>query len=260
MTMPNASCGRKLLLALLFVVVVPSPSGCGGGDRDDGAGRLPQGSQPVHLKPSEFTTRIDNRYWPMRPGDRWVYRERTEGTTQKVVVSVTPRTKPIADGIEARVVRDVASRAGQPVEVTEDWYAQDGDGNVWYLGERTAEYENGEVVSTAGSWEAGVDGAQPGVIVPAAPRPGTTYRQELYAGEAEDRATVLSVDEQVEAPAGRFTEAMLTKDFTPLEPRLVEYKLYALGVGPVLTVDVSGGSGREELISYRSEPRHRLAG
>ena len=148
----------------------------------------------------------------------------------------------------ARVVHDVATQGGRPVEVTDDWYAQDSDGNLWYLGERTAEYENGKVVSRAGSWEAGVDGAQPGVVVPADPRPGLAYRQEYYAGEAEDRAEVLSVDEQVGVPEGHLQGCPLTKDLTRLEPRLVEYKLYAPGIGPALTLDASGESGREELV------------
>jgi hypothetical protein len=227
-------------------------AGCGS-DGGEAASELPQGAQAVQLDSADFTTKIDNRYWPMRPGSRWVYRESDgEGHVQRVVVTVTGRTKQVANGIEARVVHDVASRGGQPIEVTDDWYAQDAAGNVWYLGEQTAEYEKGEVVSREGSWEAGVDGAQPGVIMPAKPRPGLTYRQEYYADEAEDRAEVLSVDEQVEVPEGHFAGALLTKDLTPLEPRLVEYKLYAPSAGPVLTVDVSGEAGREELISYQT--------
>ena len=230
------------LLAALAVLLV---AGCG-----EGSG-LPQGGEAVELDPADFTTAIDNPYWPMRPGSRWVYRESDgEGGVQRVVVTVTDETKRIANGVQARVVHDVVSQGGEPVEVTDDWYAQDGEGNVWYLGERTAEYENGRVVSRAGSWEAGVDGAQPGVIVPAQPQPGMAYRQEHYAGEAEDRAEVLSVDEQAQVPFGHFTGALLTKDLTPLEPDLVEYKLYARGVGPVLTLDVSGAAGREELVEY----------
>lgn len=227
-------------------------SGNGGGDGRAGAGGgLPQGSEPVDLNPADFSLEIDNPHWPMRPGSRWVYRESDgKGGVQRVVVTVTDRTKRIANGIDARVVHDVVSQDGEPVEVTDDWYAQDGDGNIWYLGESTAEYENGKVVSRAGSWEAGVDGAQPGIVMPAEPRPGLAYRQEHYAGEAEDRAKVLSVDEQAEVPFGHFTNVVLTKDLVPLEPRVLEYKLYAPGVGPVLTLDVSGESGREELTSY----------
>lgn len=252
--------GLPLLLALLFLVA------CGGGGGDDGESAaataiLPQGAEPVDLDPVDFSVQIDNPYWPMTPGGRWIYREQDgEGGTQRVVVTVTRETKRIANGIEARVVHDVVSEGAEPVEITDDWYAQDSIGNVWYLGERTAEYENGEVVSRAGSWEAGVDGAQPGVIMPAEPQPGLAYRQEYYAGEAEDRAKVLSLDEQVEVPFGHFSGALLTKDLVPLEPDVLEYKLYARGVGPVLTLDVSGSSGREELIRYRGPRRNCTRG
>ena len=214
-------------------------------------GNLPLGSEPVKLDPADFTTRIDNPYWPMAPGDRWVYRETDgEGTEQRVEVTVTDRTKRIANGIEARVVRDVVTENGRLVEVTDDWYAQDRAGNVWYLGEDTAEYENGKVKTRSGSFEAGVDGAQAGIIMPADPHDGMAYRQEYYEGEAEDRAEVLSTDEQVEVPFGFFEGALMTKDLVPLEPKVSEYKLYAKGVGPVLTVKTSGGSGREELIEH----------
>src|SRR5215207_4976013 len=152
------------------------------------ASQLPQGSERVSLDPADFSTAIDNRYWPMFPGSRWVYRETSPGSTQRVVVTVTHMTKEIANGVVARVVRDVVTEHGQPVEVTDDWYAQDSAGNVWYLGEKTAEYQNAKVTSTAGSFEAGVDGAQPGIIMPASPEDGMAYRQEYSAGEAEDRA------------------------------------------------------------------------
>jgi len=221
-------------------------SGTGSGSQAD----LPQGSEPVKLDPADFTTRIDNPYWPMAPGDKWVYRETDSGTEQRVEVTVTNQTKQIANGIEARVVHDVVTEDGQPVEVTDDWYAQDKAGNVWYLGEDTAEYENGKVTTRSGSFEAGVDGAQAGVIMPADPQDGMAYRQEYYKGEAEDKAEVLSTNEQVEVPLGYFQGALMTKDLVPLEPKVSEYKLYARDVGPVLTVKTSGGSGREELISF----------
>jgi hypothetical protein len=205
------------------------------------------------VDPADFTTRIDNPYWPMKPGSRWIYRETDpEGTRQKVVVTVTPRTKKIANGVTARVVRDVVTEDGVFVEVTDDWYAQDKCGNVWYLGEATKEYENGKVVSTQGSFEAGVDGAQPGVIMPAKPRAGLRYRQEYYAGHAEDRADVLSLGEQVEVPFGHFRKGkvLMTRDLNPLSPKILEYKFYARGIGPVLAIGVSGESDREELLRY----------
>jgi len=232
-----------------------------GGERNAEAGaaattacRIPQGSEQVRLNPADFTTRIDNPYWPMRPRSRWIYRETDpEGTKQRVVVTVTLRTKKIANGITARVVRDVLTEDGKPVEVTDDWYAQDRCGNIWYLGEATKEYENGKVVSTEGSFEAGVDGAQPGIIMLARPKEGKRYRQEYYVGHAEDRAEVLSLKEQVQVPFGYFGKGkvLMTRDLNPREPKILEYKFYARGVGPVLAVGVSGGSDREELIGYK---------
>ena len=216
---------RRLALLLLLAA-----AGCGG----DEPRALPVGAEPVELDPAEFSAEIDNPYWPMRPGSRWVYRE----GDQRVVVTVTPRTRRIL-GIEARVVHDVVTENGEVVEDTYDWYAQDGDGNVWYLGEDTKEYENGTVVSTKGSWEAGVNGARGGLIMPANPRPGMQYRQEYLAGEAEDKARVVSV----------FADSVLTREWTPLEPKRFEYKLYARGVGTVLELSVPSGD-REELVSF----------
>jgi hypothetical protein len=229
---------------LLFLAVA-----CGGDELSKRAG-LPQGSETVELDPAEFTTEIDNPYWPMRRGNRWVYRERDEDGVTRVEVSVTDRTN-VVDGIEAVVVRDVVTRNGEVIEDTFDWYAQDDEGNVWYLGEDTKEFEDGKVKSTAGSWEAGVDGAQAGVIVPADPRPGLKYRQEYYRGEAEDAAEVLSVNAKASVPFGSFTGVLQTKDTTPLEPDLVEHKFYARGIGPVLATAVSSGGGREELLVFQ---------
>jgi hypothetical protein len=223
-------------------------AGCGGADKSS-AGDLPHGSEPVELDPADFSATIDNRYWPMQPGTRWTYREVDEaGEELRVVVTVSSETKRIANGVTARVVRDTVTRDGELVEDTVDWYAQDKDGNVWYLGEDTAEFEGGEVSSTEGSWEAGVDGALPGVVAPADPTVGLAYRQEYYAGEAEDNGEVLSVEELAEVPAGRYRDVLLTKDTNALEPRILEYKLYAPGVGPVLALGVSGAGGREELV------------
>jgi len=202
--------------------------------------------------PGDFTTRIDNPYWPMRPGTRWVYRETdNEGSRQKVVVKVTRRTKRVASGIVGRVVRDTVTEDGQLVEDTFDWYAQDRRGNIWYLGEDTTEYENGKPVSKAGSFEDGVDGARRGIVMLAHPRVGREYREEGAPGAAEDEARVLSRDEQVEVPFGHFTNVLMTRNVNPLEPRIQEYKWYARGIGPVLALSVSGSSDREELVRFR---------
>ena len=240
------------MVATVMALGSVSLAACGGDEeKPAAAGDLPQGSEPVELDPSEFTTEIDNPYWPMKPGSRWVYRETDgEGGEQRVVVTVEPRTKRIANGVEARVVHDVVTEDGEPVEVTDDWYAQDSDGNVWYLGEDTTEYEDGKPKSKAGSFEAGKDGAQAGVIMPADPEPGMTYRQEYYRGEAEDTGAIVGVDEQAEVPFGHFRDVLMTKDLNPLEPKILEFKFYARNVGPVLAVSVSGGSDREELVSY----------
>ena len=239
-----------LLLALLI--------GCGSDDDGGNAETeaesptLPRGAEPVTLDPAEFTTEITNPYWPMKPGSRWVYRETDKDEVLKVVVRVTDQTKRIANGLEARVVHDVVTQDGEPVEVTDDWYAQDSEGNVWYLGEDTAEYENGKVVSHEGSFEAGVDGAQAGIAMPANPEPGLAYRQEYYAGQAEDKAKVLNLGATAPVPFGSFDRVLQTEDTNPLsEPPQVEHKFYARDVGPVLVIGISGGSGREELVSFK---------
>ncbi len=213
-------------------------------DQGDGKSSLPQGAEPVTLDPADFTTEIDNPYFPLRPGSRAVFRE----GDQQVVIKVTNDTKKI-EGITARVVRDTVTENGALVEDTFDWYAQDSEGNVWYMGEDTTEYENGKPKTKAGSWEAGVDGAEPGVIMPGNPRPGLAYRQEYYKGEAEDRAKVVSIDARVTVPFGRFENCVETEDTAPLGGSTVEHKYYARNVGLVLAEGSSGG--REELVSYK---------
>jgi hypothetical protein len=200
--------------------------------------------------PADFSTRIDNRYWPMAPGTRWTYRTGAE----RDAVTVTRGTKRIADGVTARVVRDTAAVGGVIVEDTFDFYAQDRRGTIWYLGEDTAEFDHGRLTSREGSFEAGVDGALPGIVMPAHPRRGMRYRQELYRGHAEDRAEVLSTRELAETPFGRFRDVLLTKETNRLEPDALEYKLYAPRVGPVLSLLVSGGSEREELVRMDRAP------
>jgi len=240
-------------LAGLAVAVMLLIGGVQGGIATAAAacpGPLPQGSDPATLDPADFAAQIDNPYLPFPRDARWVYRETDpQGSSQKVRVTVTTDAKQIL-GIDATVVHDVVTEKGHLVENTFDWYAQDTCGNVWYLGENTKEYENGKVVSTAGSWEAGVDGAQPGVVMPADRQVGLAYRQEYYAGEAEDNAEILSLVEQAQVPFGHFRDVVLTKETTPLERRVLEYKLYAKGIGVVLAISVSGGSDREELVRF----------
>ena len=240
-----------------IAIVLPALAGCGssGGNTSSaatqsGTSTLPQTSEPSNLKPADFTTQIDNAYWPMPVGRRWhVHVSNPQGESLQETITVEDRTKKIADGVTARVVHDVVYDQGKPSEITDDWYAQDRDGNIWYFGENTAEIHNGRR-HTSGSFEAGRNGADAGVVMPANPTVGMTYREEYYAGQAEDRAKVLALDQQVEAPAGHFTGALLIDDTSPIEPDVSEYKLYAKGVGPVVAVSVSGEAEREDLVSY----------
>jgi hypothetical protein len=245
---------QKLVGALAGCAVTVAIVAASAGAAPDVNHGLPQGSEPAMLNPADFTTKIDNPYWPMAPGSQWVYRETdTTGARQKVVITVTSKTKKIANGITARIIRDVATEKGAKVEVTNDWYAQDKDGNVWYLGEKTAEYKNGKVASRHGSFEAGVDGAQAGIAMPANPEPGLSYRQEYYKGEAEDKSAVVTVgQERVHVPYGFVNkDVLMTRDLVPLEPRVQELKFYARGVGPLLSVHTDGKGGRAELASFK---------
>jgi hypothetical protein len=237
---------RALLLALPPLLLAAAPAAARPLDG------LPHGDEVVPLDPADFTTRIDNPYLPMPPGLRTVFRETDpQGGRQRNVVTVTRRTKRLADGIAARVVRDVVTERGGVVERTEDFYAQDRDGTVWYLGEDTTAYEPGRPPSKEGSFEAGVDGAQGGVVMPAHPRAGMHYRQESLPGHAEDRAAIVRVREQAGTPYGHFRRVVMTREHSPLEPRVVEWKFYARGIGVVLAVSTSGEADREELVRVR---------
>jgi hypothetical protein len=244
-----------------IAVLLPALAGCGSsGDGSSSAAAqsgantrtLPQSSEPSNLNPADFSTTIDNAYWPMPVGATWhVHVSNPEGESLQETITVLDQTKKIADGVTARTVRDIVYDHGKPSEITDDWYAQDSEGNIWYFGENTTtiDLKTGKRDSS-GSFEAGRNGADAGIAMPAHPTVGLTYREEYYKGHAEDRSKVLALDQQVEAPAGHFTGAILTDDYSPLEPTVSEYKLYAKGVGPVVAVSVSGESEREDLVSY----------
>jgi hypothetical protein len=201
------------------------------------------------IDPATFVEAVDNPYFPLAPGTLWVYEGSGDAEGETDTVEVLTETRTVM-GVVCTAVRDVVSMDGEPVEVTEDWYAQDADGNVWYFGEETAEYENGEVVSTAGAWEAGVDGAQPGIIMPAEPQVGVTYRQEFYAGEAEDMAKAVEIGASATVPQGSFTDVLVTEDWTPLEPEVAERKSYAPGLGLVREEQVRGGDAGFALVEF----------
>lgn len=200
------------------------------------------------IDPADFTSEITNPLFPLQPGTRWIYEGPDDaGDIEHQEVVVTAETREIM-GVTCVVVHDQVSRAGELLEDTYDWYAQDKDGNVWYFGEDTKEFEDGQVVSTEGSWEAGKDGALPGIVMEADPRVGDQYRQEYYEGEAEDMAEVLSIDERRTVSHGSYEGVLQTKDWTRLEPGIVEHKYYARGVGTIYEEHVEGGAGHLELL------------
>ncbi|CAN5534853.1 hypothetical protein BH10ACT11_BH10ACT11_12280 [soil metagenome] len=249
--------GRPLTVALAAAAV--AIGGCGGGQSQGAADQasaaangLPQGAEQVKVDPSQFTTKIDNPYLSFSPGDRWVYRGSSDdGPDQRIVVTVTDRTKTVANGVKGVVVHDVATVKGRTIENTYDWYAQDAQGNVWYEGEDTKAYDGSGKPDTAGSFEAGVDGAEAGVAMPGSPTQGQTYRQEYYPGQARDGAEVLGTAQKADAPAGHYEDVVITGETTPLEPKIEELKFYARGVGNVRAISVSGESDREDLTSFR---------
>jgi hypothetical protein len=245
---------RRGVLAAVMVLV--GLAGCSSDDSPTSpvdvapAESSPDTVYAPRIDPAAFVEVIDNPYLPLATGSSWRYEGTDdEGATEVVEITVLDETRPVM-GVTTRVVRDRVTVDGELVEDTLDWYAQDAAGNVWYFGEEVKDYEDGRVVSTAGSWEAGVDGALPGIAMPASPRPGETFRQEYFAGEAEDMFEILAVDASIDTPTGTFTDALLTRDWTPLEPGVAEEKLYVAGIGKVAERQVEGGSGGVVLVSY----------
>jgi hypothetical protein len=204
----------------------------------NGLGQSPY--NPI-INPADFVATIDNPYFPLTPGTTYIYEGITERGLEHVETTVTTDTKVIL-GVTCNVVRDTVTVDGVLAEDTFDWYAQDKTGNVCYFGENSLSYEGGLIVSLAGSWIAGVDGAKPGIIMEASPKVGDLYRQEFSAGVAEDMAEVLSLNESVTVPAGSYTNCIKTKDLSPIEPDAIKHKLYCPGVGNVQIVDLETGN------------------
>ena len=195
---------------------------------------------------STLTDAITNSFYPAPVGARWVYEAHTDEGVERDEVTVTADQRSVW-GTAARVVRDTVYLDGVMVEDTLDWYGQDPEGNVWYLGEDTAEYENGAVTTRAGSWESGVNGALPGIVMLASPDVGHVYRQEYLAGEAEDLAQVVSINESVTVPAGSFSGCLKTRDRSAIDPEIDEFKYYCPGIGVTLEEE---GDTRVELLEY----------
>jgi hypothetical protein len=201
------------------------------------------------INPEDFTTTIDNPFFPLPPGVTFIYRGVKDASKMRDVFAVTDRTI-VIDGVTCRVVHDRVFVRGVLQENTFDYFAQDRDGNVWYFGEDTEELNrHGKVVTTEGTWRAGVDGAQPGVIMEAHPRVSDHYFQELAAPLAQDEAAVLKLHESVVVPFAKFRNCLETREFTQLEPGNIEHKFYAPGIGFVLGVVVKGGKERLALVN-----------
>ena len=206
------------------------------------AAQKPKDWNPT-IRPADFTTNVTNTYFPLVPGTTCRYA--TPDGSETMTVEVTGQTK-VVMGVTTLVVRETHRENGVIVEVSENWYAQDADGNVWYFGEFSQDYANGVPTTSAGSWEAGVGGALPGIIMPADPQHGQTYFQEFAPDVATDMAMVLTTNDSVTVPAGTYSNVLRTKEWTPLENATVEHKYYAPGVGLIMEQD---GSLRLQLVS-----------
>lgn len=207
----------------------------------------------MDFDPDDFVRGVDNPFFPLKPGTTYFYEGTSDGVPTSNEFFVTPDTKEIL-GVETTVVRDLAFEEGVLVEKTFDWFAQDEDGNVWYLGEDTKLLDAaGNVISTEGSWEAGVDDAEAGIIMLADPHVGRRYHQEFAPGVAEDQAKVLSLHKSRCVLFGCFDDLLLTKEWTRLDPGVVDHKFYAEGVGFILGIAVKGGDERTELVEITFE-------
>ncbi len=206
---------------------------------------------PPLPRAADFSARVDNPWYPLIPGTTYVYRGAKDGQPSREVLTVTHKTKLIA-GVPCVVIEDRLYLSGYLEERTTEWYSQDKQGNVWYFGENTAELaKDGRVTSTSGAWQAGVNGAKPGLFMFAHPRVGQSAQQEFYKGQAADHFKVLSLHASASTPYTTSTNAMLTEEWTPLEPGALDHKLYVRGIGTILEQTVKGGSERAALVSVR---------
>lgn len=228
------------------LVAAACASGCGNSGGSSVESRTV--GPPAVPAPSEFVHWIDNPYFPHEPGTMFIYEGTTDEGFLQTQTHVTFETETVM-GVPCMVVRSTEFVDGELLEETDDWYAQDVVGNVWYFGEETQEYDEfGDPLPYTGSWRAGVDGAQPGIIMPADPHVGDpAYYQEYFPGVAEDMAIVESLHESVDVPSGSYDDCLMTQEFTPLDPTEKVLKYYAPGVGHVLETDLEG-ENRLELV------------
>ncbi len=202
------------------------------------------------IDPADFVKGVDNNYYPLPPGRTLGCQGTGPEGAFSVETVITADTKTIL-GVTCVVVRDTVTMGGLVVEDTLDWYAQDTAGNVWYFGEESKGFVDGDLVTLEGSWLAGRDGAQPGIVMEANPQPGDQYRQEYNPDVAEDVSKILTLGNTVTVIAGTYDNCVKTKDFSPLEPDVVEHKFFAPGVGSILELQVKGGTERMELVEIK---------
>jgi hypothetical protein len=248
--------GRAMLALGLASALIAGGSASAAGTNPVGAqnaGPIKSGAGPgwpATLSPSDFVARVDNRWFPLKPGSKYRYKGTKDGTRMIDLLKVTDRTKRIL-GVKTTVVHDVVRMHGRPEEVTNDWYAQDRHGNVWYFGEATKELDsNGNTISTEGSFKAGVDGARAGVYISGHPHVGQSARQEYYKGQAEDHFKILDLNARVSVPYVTSHHALRTREWTPLEPNVVDNKYYVRGIGTVREIAVRGPVERLSLVSF----------
>jgi hypothetical protein len=242
------------LTAALGLAVVAGPVAVAGASpatiATSARGVIPAAPGWPSVSTTDFVTTIDNPWFPLKVGSSWVSRGIKDGKQTMDTFTVTAKTKTIL-GVPCTVVRDVLKQHGQVVEATWDWYAQDKQGNVWYFGENTRDYNAaGKVISTAGTWKAGVKGARPGIFMPAAPQVGKGGYQEYLKGQALDRYKVTSFSGSITVPYGSFTNALVTRETTVLEPAVVDQKLYVKGLGQVAERSLKGPKETSFLVSY----------
>jgi hypothetical protein len=237
---------NKLTFLSLSIVMLTAVMSC---KEDDPALKIFDMDYMSHIYPENFVSTIDNPFLVFTPGSTFIYTGETDEGTERVEIEVLSETR-VVMGITCVIVRDRAFLENELIEDTQDWFAQDKDGNVWYFGEDVDNYENGVIANHYGSWEAGVDGAQPGIIMLGNPVIGLHYRQELYSGEAEDEGEVVGKNESVAIAAGTFTGCLKIKETNPLDPEFLEYKYYANGVGLVMVEKIQDPVETEELVSF----------
>lgn len=254
--------GRRGTAVLSVVVAIVSTAGlalaaCGDGGSTKAAVPVidPGDGGKYHpvIEPANFVSQIDNPYLPLRVGSKWVYHGTGGEAAERTEVVVTGERR-LVMGVSTVVVRDTVRAGDQLVEDTFDLFAQDRSGTVWYFGEEVKNYENGKFTNTHGSFLAGTNGALPGVAMPAHPTAGDAYRQEFYAGTAEDMGKVLKVDATRKVASSAYVNVVVTRDWTPLEPKVIEEKYYAPGVGQVLGLKTVGEDGGSELVEFSPGP------